>query len=117
MMLGINRDSAFGPVVMLALGGIFVETLKDTVIRLAPLNKAEALAMIDSLKGASVLRGARGKPVADVEALADTIVILSRFAAGNEWLDGVDINPLMVRPKGKGVMAVDALVNVGKPVT
>lgn len=111
LIVGCDHDAAFGPVVMLGLGGIFVEALASTVLRMAPVDHATAHSMINELQGAAVLQGLRGKPPADVAALADVLVALSRFAAANAaWLASVDINPLMVRAAGRGVVALDGVV-------
>jgi acyl-CoA synthetase (NDP forming) len=111
MIVGCDHDAIFGPVVMLGLGGIFVEALASTALRMAPIDHATARSMIDELQGAAVLRGLRGKPSADIEALAGVLVNLSRFAASNAaWLASVDINPLVVRAAGCGVVALDAVV-------
>ena len=111
MIVGCAQDEAFGPVVMIGLGGIFVEALASTALRLAPIDHAAAHSMINELQGAAVLRGLRGKPPADVAALANVLVVLSRFAAANEaWLASIDINPLVVRAAGRGVVALDAVV-------
>ena len=103
MILGVQSDPVFGPVVMAGLGGIFTEVLKDVTFKRAPFGKrAEALEMIDRLKGADVLNGARGLQKADVDAVAEAIARLSVFAAKNEAvLDSIDINPLLVLPKAK----------------
>jgi acyl-CoA synthetase (NDP forming) len=115
MILGSVRDATFGPCVMLGMGGIFAEAMGDRVLRLAPVDRRQALEMIGALKGASLLlKGARGRQPADLDALADAVVALSRLAAaGADWLDSVDINPLIVRAQGQGAVAVDALVVVG----
>ncbi len=111
MIVGCDHDDVFGPVVMLGLGGIFVETLASTTLRMAPFDHAIAAAMIDEVQGGAILRGLRGRPPADVAALADVLVALSRFAAANAaWLASVDINPLVVRAAGRGVVALDAVV-------
>jgi len=110
-ILGVHRDPVFGPVVMVGLGGVMVEVLRDVSFRLAPFDHATAREMVDSLKGAAVLYGARGKPPCDVEALCDALVKLSHFAASaGPALASVDINPLLVLPRGRGVMAVDGVV-------
>jgi DHA1 family inner membrane transport protein len=96
---------------VLGFGGVFTEILSDTVLRLAPVSVDDARNMVAALKGASLLKGARGRPPADVEALAKAVCALSGFAAANAgWLASVDVNPLLVRPAGQGVVAVDALV-------
>jgi len=110
-ILGVQNDPVFGPAVMFGLGGVFVEVFKDVSFRLAPFGRDEALRMIGETKGAKLLQGVRGKPAADIEALADALVNLSRFAAANaDKLDSVDLNPFVVLEKGKGVVALDALV-------
>jgi acyl-CoA synthetase (NDP forming) len=110
-ILGVQRDPVFGPVVMFGLGGIFVETMKDVSFRLAPFGKAEALRMIDEVKAKSLLHGARGRPVADIEALANALAALSEFAVDmKDQIDSIDINPFSVLPAGRGAMALDAVV-------
>lgn len=111
MILGVQQDAVFGPVVMLGLGGIFVEVLRDVTFRIAPFGVEEARAMIAELRGAAILKGARGQPPADIDALAEAVSRLSLFAAAQQGrLKSVDINPLLVRAKGDGVAALDALI-------
>ena len=115
-ILGVQRDPVFGPVVMFGLGGIFVEVMKDVTLRVAPFSEAEAHVMIREVKGFPLLDGARGRPLADVDALARTLSTLSFFAAAHaDTLESLDINPLLVLPKGQsfqgqGAVAVDALI-------
>jgi acyl-CoA synthetase (NDP forming) len=110
-ILGVKRDPVFGPVVMFGLGGIFVEVMKDVALRIAPFGIEEARAMIRQIQGFPLLDGARGRPKADVEALAQALSRLSLYAAAQgDRLDSIDINPFIVRPAGKGALAVDALV-------
>jgi succinyl-CoA synthetase beta subunit len=110
-ILGVKRDPVFGPVVMFGLGGIFVEVLKDVALRIAPFGLEEARAMIREIQGFPLLDGARGRPKADVEAAAQALSRLSLYAAAmGDRLDSIDINPFIVRPAGKGALAVDALV-------
>ncbi|HYZ30805.1 MAG TPA: acetate--CoA ligase family protein, partial [Crenalkalicoccus sp.] len=111
LILGTKRDPVFGPVVLVGLGGIFAEILKDVAVRPAPVDDAEALAMLRSLKAFPVLDGARGRPKLDLAAAAGAIVALSRFAAQQAaTVTEVDINPLLVRPAGQGAVALDALI-------
>jgi acyl-CoA synthetase (NDP forming) len=111
MILGVQHDGVFGPVVLLGLGGIFVEVLRDVTFRIAPFGLEEARAMIGELRGAAILKGARGKPPGDLDALAETLSKLSLFAAAQRGqFSSIDINPLLVRPQGKGVVALDALI-------
>ncbi|MBS8225490.1 acetate--CoA ligase family protein, partial [Vannielia litorea] len=108
-ILGTHRDATFGAMVMVGLGGIYTEVLKDTVMRPAPVGREEALDMIRGLKGFALLDGARGAEKADIGALADSIVALSRFAAAQgAGLEGAEINPMMVG--SEGCIGVDALV-------
>ncbi len=110
-ILGINYDPVFGPAVVLGLGGVFVELLQDSQLRLPPLSRAEAMEMIRSLKGYGILAGYRGKPPADIEALAETVVQVAQMAVDlKDVLLSLDLNPLMVLPQGQGVMAADVLI-------
>jgi acyl-CoA synthetase (NDP forming) len=110
-ILGVTNDPLFGPAVMFGLGGIFAEVLKDVSFRLAPVTPSIAREMIEEIKGYPVLTGARGKAPADVDALADAIVKLSALAIDlKDSLAELDINPLFVMEKGKGVKAADALI-------
>lgn len=108
---GVVSDPVFGPVVMFGLGGVFVEVLKDVTFRAAPFDTAEAHRMIREIRGYAMLEGVRGAPPADVDALAEMLAALSRFAAANAGqLDSIDLNPLRVLENGKGVVALDALI-------
>ena len=115
-ILGAVNDPLFGPAVMFGLGGIFAEVLKDVAFRLAPITLSEARRMIEEIKGYPVLAGARGRPPADVDALADALVRLSAAAVDlGENFSELDVNPLFVYEKGRGVKAVDALIKPRKP--
>ena len=114
-ILGVTNDPLFGPAVMFGLGGIFAEVLKDVAFRLVPITPSVARDMIEEIKGYPVLAGARGRAPADVEALADAIVRLSALAVDLEAeVAELDINPLFVMDKGKGVKAADALIRPRK---
>lgn len=111
MILGVQNDPVFGPVVMLGLGGIFVEVLRDVTFRIAPFGIEEAHKMIGELRGAAMLHGARGQPPCDTDALALALSKLSLFAAAKAAeFTSIDVNPLLVRPKGEGAAALDALI-------
>jgi acyl-CoA synthetase (NDP forming) len=111
MIVGIKRDPMFGPVVLCGFGGILVDLLKDVAIGIPPLSKEQARAMISRLRGAAILGGVRGNPAADVDALCEAIVGVSRLAVRlGDQLAGLDINPLIVQTKG--AVAVDALVQI-----
>ena len=110
-ILGVQNDPVFGPVVMLGLGGIFVEVLRDVTFRIAPFGIEEAHRMIGELRGRAMLEGARGQPPCDLDALAQALSNLSIFAAAKRAeFTSIDINPLLVRPKGQGAAALDALI-------
>jgi acyl-CoA synthetase (NDP forming) len=111
LILGSRIDPIFGPVVMVGLGGIFAEILQDTVVQMAPVSEAQAMAMLKSLKAFAVLDGARGRPRADLEAAARAVAALSQFAAAHAGaVSEIDINPLLVKAKGEGAVALDALL-------
>ncbi|WP_317855206.1 acetate--CoA ligase family protein [Chakrabartyella piscis] len=111
MLVGAKNDPHYGATIMVGIGGIFVEIFKDFSLSLAPVSKTEALAMIDRLKGAKLLYGARGAKVADVDALADFLCKFSVMAAENaDTIGEMDINPVIVLEQGKGVKAVDGLI-------
>jgi acetate---CoA ligase (ADP-forming) len=110
VIVGIKRDPTFGPLVMFGLGGIYVEALADVSFRLAPLTAEDAEAMIDEVRSAKLLSGLRGAPPADRRALVDAIVKIGRLAADHEEILELDVNPLIVLPKGEGAVAVDARV-------
>jgi acyl-CoA synthetase (NDP forming) len=113
MIVGVKHDPTFGPAVVCGFGGVFVEVMRDVSVRVPPLDTAEALAMIGELRGSALLRGARGRPRADVEALADTLVRVAAFAdAHHENLRALDLNPLLVLEEGRGVVAVDWLIEL-----
>jgi acyl-CoA synthetase (NDP forming) len=110
-IVGVINDSVFGPVVAFGLGGIFAETLKDVTYRLAPFGIETAREMISELRAAAILSGVRGKPAGDTGALAQTLVAVSQLAWQlRNTLEEMDINPLLVRPAGRGVVAADALL-------
>jgi acetate---CoA ligase (ADP-forming) len=113
-ILGIHRDPVFGPMAMFGLGGIFVEILKDVVFRRCPFGPDVAEEMILSIKGAPLLQGARGRPKADIKALADMLSRLSAFAvAAGDRLQSIDLNPVFAMPEGQGAFAADAVIEVG----
>jgi acetate---CoA ligase (ADP-forming) len=111
-IVGTRVDSTFGPIVMVGLGGTMVEVLKDVSFCLAPLSLSEARSMVDRLRGARVLEGTRGQPAVDKEALASTLVRLGDLAAMHAGsIKGIEINPLLVKAKGEGVIGLDALIS------
>jgi acyl-CoA synthetase (NDP forming) len=112
-LVGYRVDRDAGPIVMLAAGGINTEIYRDRTLRLAPVDLADAHAMIGEVKAMRVLQGLRGKPAGDLEALAQAIVAFSQLAVMNDLaVAEAEINPLIVHRKGEGVTAVDALVRL-----
>ncbi|WP_447774299.1 acetate--CoA ligase family protein [Variovorax boronicumulans] len=118
LILGTKKDPMFGPMVMVGLGGIFAEIFKDVALQPAPVDEAQATAMLQSLKAFPLLDGARGRPKADVTAAAKAIVALSRFAVRHaDSVSEIDINPLVVLDQGRGAHALDALLVPEPPLT
>jgi len=119
-ILGVNHDPQFGPIIMFGLGGIYVEVFKDVTFRLAPIRELSARRMVESIKAGQILRGVRGQPPADLDALVECIERLSQLAAEIPEIAELDINPLMVLPAGNGAAVVDArlrLLEAETPVT
>jgi acetyltransferase len=112
VIVGGRQDREFGPVVLFGLGGIFVELLRDTSIRVAPIDGKTARDMIAQVRGAAILQGFRGKPPADIEGLSDILVAVSRLLAGNASIRSIDINPVILGEKGTGCTVVDAKIEV-----
>jgi len=106
LLLGMVRDAQFGPLLMVGLGGIYVEVLEDTVARLAPVSPTEALAMLDELRMAPLLRGVRGEAPVDRTALADIMCRFARLTVQVPALNEIEINPLVA--SATGALAVDA---------
>ncbi|MBW4089562.1 MAG: acetate--CoA ligase family protein [Proteobacteria bacterium] len=113
-ILGIHQDPVFGPVAMFGLGGVFVEVLQDVVFRRCPFGEDVATEMIRAIRGFPLLDGARGRPKADVAALATMLARLSAFAvAAGPRLRAVDLNPVFAMAEGQGAFAADAVIEVG----
>jgi acyl-CoA synthetase (NDP forming) len=108
VMLGMTRDPLFGPLLAFGLGGVHVELLKDVSFRIHPLTDRDAHAMIREVKGFPLLDGYRGSPRTDLEALEDGLLRLSRLAADLPEITEIDLNPVKVLPRGRGVRVVDA---------
>ncbi len=108
LLVGMRRDPQFGPVVLVGLGGVLAEVLDDVTLRLAPVTRGQALAMLDDLRGSAVLAGTRGRPAVDRDAVADLLVALARLAAERPGILEVDLNPVVAW--AGGAVAVDALV-------
>jgi len=113
VIAGITKDPQFGHMIMFGLGGIYVEVLKDVSFRVVPLSEEDAHEMIRETKTFPLLRGVRGEMEADVEAIEKTLLILSQMATDFPEIIEADINPLVVRQRGEGVVAVDARFTIG----
>jgi acyl-CoA synthetase (NDP forming) len=108
VILGAKRDPSFGPIVLFGLGGIYVEVLKESSLRVAPINRPEAEEMISELKTASILKGIRGERPLDIKALVQNLLRLSQLMMDFPEVEGIDINPVKVLEKG--AVAVDARI-------
>ena len=108
MLVGVREDADFGPLVVVGLGGIFVELFRDVSLRLAPVDADEVRAMLSELRGAKALDGFRGQAPRDVDALVNAIIgVCNYYLENRSWLAEIEINPLIVLAEGKGVRAVD----------
>ncbi|MDA8017377.1 MAG: GNAT family N-acetyltransferase [Thermoanaerobaculia bacterium] len=112
VMIGVDQDPVFGPLVAFGLGGIHVEILRDVQFRVAPLSDRDAHEMVRGVKGYRLLQGYRGHPAADVEALKDALLRISRLAEAVPEIASLDLNPLFAREPGGGYLVVDARIRV-----
>lgn len=110
VILGMNRDPQFGPILMFGMGGIYVEALEDVTFRLAPIRELTAEMMIKRTRTHKILEGYRGGPVYDTEAIATCLKRLSQLVVDFEEIEELDINPLIVYEKGRGCRIVDARI-------
>ena len=111
MIVGISSDAQFGPMLLVGMGGIFVEVFKDVAMCPVPINKKEALSMLEGLKSFKLLNGYRGSEKSDIDALTDLMISVSQYAHENRnEIKELDLNPVFVYPEGKGVKSVDALI-------
>ena len=111
VILGVKRDATFGPMLMVGLGGVAVEVLKDVALAPVPLGQARHASCSPACKGAALLEAHRGAPPADVDALVELMVRLAQFAADHaDAIAEIDLNPVLVHERGKGVSVVDALI-------
>ena len=113
---GLIQDDQFGPVIMFGIGGVFTEAFSDVSFRLAPLSESDAAEMLEEIRGKALLGNFRGEKAADREALVQTLLGLSRIGTGHPEILEIDLNPLLVTPRGR-VQAVDALVLTGNRAT
>ena len=115
LVVGLKRDPQIGPCVMFGLGGIFTEILEDIAFRIAPLEKREALEMMQDIKAKKILEPIRGMPAADKDLLADMLITVGRIGLEQQMITEIDINPIIISA-GKPV-AADALVILEQPKT
>jgi acetate---CoA ligase (ADP-forming) len=107
VLVGMNRDPQFGPLVTFGLGGIYVETLKDVTFRVAPFSPQEAEEMLDEIRAHALLDGVRGKPAMDKAAIVDTLLRIGQLVQDFPEIAELDINPLMVYPRDQGAISID----------
>jgi acetyltransferase len=107
MLVGMNRDPQFGPLVTFGLGGIHVETLKDVSFRVAPFSRQEAEAMLNEIRAQAILDGVRGQPPVDKAAIIDALLRVGQLVQDFSEIVELDINPLVVYPRGRGAVAID----------
>ena len=115
LIVGVAQDPAFGPLLMVGLGGVAVEVLGDVAVRVCPLRDIDAREMLEDLKSAPLLHGYRGRPKADTDAVIDVMLKISQLVSDLEEVVEIEINPLMVGTPGRGVLAVDTRVRVARP--
>jgi acetyltransferase len=110
-IVGLSQDPLFGPVLLFGMGGIYTELYQDVALRACPISQSDAREMLQEVKGARLLEGFRGHPVADVDALIHLLVRVSQLGVECEReVRELDLNPLLVLPRGQGVRAADALI-------
>jgi len=110
IILGVTRDPRFGPLLMFGLGGIYTEALRDVSFRLAPLRENIAAEMVKDIRSHRLLEGVRGEPPSDTAAIAECLLRLSQLVTDHPQIKELDINPLIVYPRGKGAVVADARV-------
>ena len=115
VILGAVRDSKFGPICMFGLGGTFVEAIKDVTFRLAPMWEISAEIMIRTIKAYSILKGVRGAPPCDIDAIKDCVLRLSQLVAEHPEIAELDINPLIVYPERQGCVVADSRILLKRP--
>ena len=106
IIIGMMKDPHFGPVIMFGLGGIFVEVLKDISFRILPIEEIDAREMISEIKGYEILKGARGNPPRDIQAIEEVLMKVSKLTTENPEINEIDLNPIFVFENG--LQVVDA---------
>lgn len=113
IIVGVTKDPQFGHALMVGLGGIFVEVLKDVSFRLIPFTENDAREMLKELKAYKILEGIRGEPPRDVDSLVNVMLAVSKMIEENPEITELDCNPTFVYEKGKGTLVVDARILIG----
>lgn len=114
--VGFVRDARLGPIAMMGVGGVLVELLRHVSFRLLPLTRSDAREMLEELPVVQLLSGFRNRPESDAEALLESFLRLSQAFLANSWIQELEVNPVIVLEKGKGVRALDLLVSAREPV-
>ena len=117
LIVGARQDARFGPVVLVGLGGTLVEVLEDTALALAPIDEAAARRLLESLRGAALLRGVRGRPPVDLAAAAAAVATISRVAAMHPEIGELEVNPLLVTPSGACALDARAILQLPEETT
>jgi acetyltransferase len=113
IIIGCSKDIQFGPMLMFGAGGIFVNYLKDVSFRLAPMTRSDVKELIEETKISTILKGVRGEPPSDLDALEDTILRISQLVTDFPDIVEMDINPVFLFEKGKGISALDVKITIG----
>jgi len=116
VVMGLTTDPSFGPLVMVGLGGIYVEVLKDVSFRHAPLTNVDAEAMVKSLRGYPILEGVRGEAPVHLATLHAQLARISALAVEFPEIGEMDMNPFLMFSEAEKCVAVDACISLGKPV-
>ncbi|MDH3344798.1 MAG: acetate--CoA ligase family protein, partial [Desulfobacteraceae bacterium] len=117
VIVGMNRDPQFGPIILFGLGGIMVEIFQDVSLRLLPLTKNEAVSMIQEIKGYGLISGYRGRPAVDEHALAECLLTVARLAERSPDIIEIDLNPVFAYPNGIQVADVRMILKQGEEKT
>ena len=112
LIVGMSRDPQFGPLLMFGLGGIYVEVLKDVSFRVAPVSRRDAEEMVREIRAWPLLAAYRGSEPADEDAIVEALIRVSRLSCDFPEIQELDINPLLVLPKGKGIRAIDCRMTI-----
>lgn len=116
LIMGMSTDPTFGPMVMFGIGGIFVEILKDVAVRIVPLSKRDARAMVREIRGFPLLNGFRGQEPVDVPHLEGLLLRVSRLVEANPEVEELDLNPVIAYPRGAAVVDVRIILSVSKRI-